>query len=182
MTANGQAIAISPADALRDRLDDPEIANSLNNLLDHADLLAILVTGLDGLVWRGDEISESLAAAVGELKGTSLAGAFPGADSLKGIDFKGLAGSLASLSGSLVDATPVLHTLLTSRLTDPQAAEVIALLGEALVEGKAAAEADPGGPKGLFSLWRVTKDKDIARGLGFIIQVARAFGRRLPQE
>lgn len=41
MTANGQAIAISPADALRDRLDDPEIANSLNNLLDHADLLAI---------------------------------------------------------------------------------------------------------------------------------------------
>ncbi|KAA0081924.1 DUF1641 domain-containing protein [Mycolicibacterium sp. P9-64] len=182
MTANGQVMAISPADALRDRLDDPRIAESLNNLLDHADLLAILVTGLDGLLRRGDEIGDSLASAVGELRGSSLAATIPGVESLKDVDLHGLAGSLASLSGSLVNATPALNTLLASRLTDPQAAEVLALLGQALVDGKAAADADPGGPKGLFGLWRVTKDKDITRGLGFMIQVARAFGRRLDQE
>jgi len=182
MTANGQVIAVSPADALRDRLNDPEVASSLNNLLDHADLLAILVDGLDGLVRRGDEISNSLVSALDELKGSSSVGSIPGIESLRSVDLPGLAASLASLSGALVDATPALNTLLTSRLTDPQAAQVIALLGEALVEGKAAAEADPGGPKGLFGLWRVTKDKDIVRGLGFIVQVARAFGRRLPQE
>ncbi|SBS77841.1 conserved hypothetical protein [uncultured Mycobacterium sp.] len=182
MTANGQVMAISPADALRDRLDDPRVAESLNDLLDHADLLAIIVTSLDGLLRRGDEIGDSLASAVGEFKGSALAASIPGADSLRSVDFQALAGSLASLSGSLVSATPALNTLLTSRLTDPQAAEVLALLGQALVEGKAAAEADPGGPKGLFGLWRVTKDKDITRGLGFIIQVARAFGRRLDHE
>lgn len=182
MTVNGQVMAISPADALRDRLDDPRIAESLNNLLDHADLLAILVGSLDGFIRRGDEIGESLLSAVHELNGTSLAAAIPGAESLKGIDLQGLAASLASLSGSLVGATPALNTLLTSRLTDPQAAEVLALLGQALVEGKAAADADPGGPKGLFGLWRVTKDKDITRGLGFMVQVARAFGRRLAPE
>lgn len=181
MTANGQVIAVSPADTLRDRLDDPEVARSLNSLLDHADLLAILVRGLDGLIRRGDEISDSLVSALDELKGSALVDAIPGGEALRSVDLQGLAGSLASLSGPLVNATPVLNTLLTSRLTDPQAAEVIALLGEALVEGKAAADADPGGPKGVFSLWRVSKDKDIVRGLGFMIQVARAFGRRLPQ-
>lgn len=182
MTANGQAVAISAADALRDRLDDPRIAESLISLLDHADLLAIIVAGLDGFIRRGEEIGESLLSAVDEFNGTSLTGAIPGVASLKDVDLQALAGSLASLSGALVGATPALNTLLTSRLTDPHAAEVLALLGQALVEGKAAADADPGGPKGMFGLWRATKDKDITRGLGFMIQVARAFGRRLAQE
>ncbi|MBX9638194.1 MAG: DUF1641 domain-containing protein [Mycobacterium pseudokansasii] len=183
MTANGQVMAISPADALRDRLDDPQIASSLNSLLDHADLLAILVASIDGFLRRGDEIGESLAAAVGELNLSSLsAQSIPGAESLKDVDLPGLAASLASLSGAVVGATPALNTMLTSRLTDPEAAEVLALLGQALVEGKAAAEADPGGPKGIFGMWRVTKDKDVQRGLGLVVQVARAFGRRLAQE
>lgn len=179
MTANGQAVAVSPADQIRERLDDPAVAASLNNLLDHADLLAVLVTGLDGFVRRGDAITESLASAVGEFKGASAAGVVPGAEALKGVDLQGLAESLATLSGSLVTATPALKTLLSSPLTDPQAAQVLAQVGEALVEGRAAAIADPGGPKGIFGLWKVTKDPDVVRGLGFLIQVARAFGRRV---
>jgi Protein of unknown function (DUF1641) len=182
MTANGQVMAISPADALRDRLDDPQIASSLNSLLDHADLLAVLVTGVDGLLRRGDEIGESVTAAVDEIRESSLTGLIPGIESLKEVDLQALAGSLANLSGALIGATPALNTLLTSRLTDPQTAEVLAFLGQALAEGRAAADADPGGPKGAFGIWRATKDKDIARGLGFMIQVARAFGRRLAQE
>lgn len=179
MTANGQAVAVSPADQIRDKLDDPKVAASLNNLLDHADLLAVLVTGLDGFVRRGDAITDSLSAVVSDFKGASVAGVVPGADALKGVDLQGLAQSLATLSNSLVGATPALNTLLSSRLTDPAAAEVLAQLGQALVEGKAAAAADPGGPKGLFGFWKVTKDPDVVRGLGFMIQVARAFGRQV---
>ncbi len=181
MTANGQAVALSPADSLRERLDDPEVAASLNNLLDHADLLAILVTGLDEMIRRGDEISESLASAVDELKGAAKPGAIPGLESLRSVDLQAVAASLASLSGALVNAAPALNTVLTSRLTDPEAAEVLAQLGQAVIDGKAAAKADPGGPKGVFGLWRLTRDKDIVRGMGFMIQVARAFGRRLDQ-
>lgn len=182
MTANGQMVTISPADYLRERLDDPAVAASLNSLLDHADLLAILVSGLDGMIRRGDEIGASLTSAVEELKGGMAPGAMPGIESLKSVDLQGLAASLASLSGALVNATPALNTVLASRLTDPEAADVLAQLGQALVNGKAAAKADPGGPKGVFGLWRVSKDKDIIRGLGFMIQVARAFGKSLDQK
>lgn len=181
MSANGQVVALSPADQLRDRLDDPAIAASLNSLLDHADLLAILVTGLDGLVRRGDQISDSVASAVDEIRGASLTANLPGLDEVKAglgsVDLQ----ALASLASALVAAAPTMNKILNSPLVDPQAADVLAELGQALVEGKAAAAADPGGPKGLFGLWRVSKDKDINRGLGFLVQVARAFGRQLPK-
>lgn len=185
MVANGQTIDVSPADRLRERLDDPAVAASLNSLLDHADLLAVLVTGLDGLVRRGDEISESLSSAVGELRGPAasladLPGLSEARAELRGIDVQSLAVSFAALSAALVDAMPALNKILHSPLVDPEAAEVMAGLGKALVDGKAAAEADPGGPKGIFGLWRASKDKDINRGMGFLIQVARAFGRQLP--
>ena len=179
MTANGQAIAVSPGDRLRDRLDDPKVAEALNTLLDHADLLAVLATGLDGIVRRGDTISNTLSSAVGEFKGASLAGA-PGAQALKGVNIQGLAASLGTLSSALVGATPAINTLLTSRLTDPQTAAVLAQLGDAVVEGKAAAASEPG-PKGVMGLWKLSKDKDVTRGLGFLVAVARSFGRRVGQ-
>jgi hypothetical protein len=180
MTANGQAVAVTPADSVRDRLDDPQVAAALNTLLDHADVLAVLVSGLDGFVRRGDTITETVSSAVAEFRGASAAG-IPGADALKGVDLQGLAQSLATLSGSLVGAAPGLNTLLSSQLTDPEAADVLAALGQALVEGKAAAAADLGGPRGMFGLWKVSRDPDVVRGLGFLIQVARAFGRRIGQ-
>lgn len=183
MVANGHVVEVSPADRLRERLDDPAVAASLNALLDHADLLAVLVVGLDGLVRRGDVISETLSSAVGELRAPAapLSGLNQARAELGSIDVSSLAVSLAGLTRALVDVMPVLDKLLHSPLADPRAADVLAELGTALVEGKAAAEADPGGPKGLFGLWRVSKDKDINRGLGFLIQVARAFGRQLPE-
>lgn len=185
MSANGQVVELSPADQLRDRLDDPAVAASLNSLLDHADLLAVLVTGLDGLVRRGDQISDSLSSAVDELRGASFTANLPGLDQVKSelgsIDVQSLAASLASLASAMVAATPALNKILQSPLVDPEAADVLAELGQALVEGKAAAAADPGGPKGLFGLWRVSKDRDINRGLGFLVQVARSFGKQLPK-
>lgn len=168
MTANGQAVAVSPADQVRDRLEDPTVAASLKTLLDHADLLAVLVTGLDGFVRRGDLITESLTSAVNDFKGVSVTGVLPGAEALKGVDVQGLTQSLATLSNSLVVATPALNALLSQ-------------LGQAVAEGEAAAAADPGGPKGLFALWKATRDPDVARGLGFMIHIARAFGRQVGQ-
>jgi len=42
VTLNGQLAASSPAEALKARLDEPQVAAALNSLLDHADLLAIV--------------------------------------------------------------------------------------------------------------------------------------------
>lgn len=178
MTANGQAVAVTPADSVRDRLDDPQVAEALNTLLDHADVLAVLVSGLDGFVRRGDTIASSVSSAVSEFRGASVAGAIPGADAFKGVDLQSLAASVATLSGSVVGATPALNTLLTSKLTDPQTAQLLASVGDALVDGKAGA-ANP--PKGLYGLYKATKDPDVARGLGFLLAVAKSFGRRVGQ-
>lgn len=182
MSANGQVVDASPGDRLRERLEDPQVAAALNSLLDHADLLAILVTGLDGFVRRGDEITASLSSTVEELRGAGSP--LPGLDGvqaeLRTVDVQALAAGLSSLAGAVADAAPALNRLLRSQMLSPQVVDLLADAGEALVEGKAAAAADPDGPKGLYGLWRLSRDRDVTRGLGFVAQVARAFGRRLP--
>jgi len=172
MAANGQVLQVSPADQVRAKLDDPRVAAALNDLLEHAELLAILVSGLDGLVRRSDEISASLTSAIGDVTGAANA-------PLKSVDLAGLADSFAALSGTMIDAAPALNSLLGSSLTDPQAAEVLAQLGAALVEAKTAHARNPEGPKGFFGILKSAKDPDVARGLGFMLQVAKAFGRQL---
>jgi hypothetical protein len=183
MTANGQVLELSPADQVRAKLDDPRVAASLNNLLEHADLLAILVTGLDGLLRRSDEISDSLTSAIGELKsdakGSTLSQSIPGVDALRSVNLAGLAESFATLSDKVIGATPGLDSLLSSGLTDPRATEVLGQLGDALVEAKSAAAQNPDGPKGFFGVLKAMKDPDVARGLGFLFQVAKSFGRQL---
>jgi uncharacterized protein DUF1641 len=167
----------SPGDDLIQRLDDPQIASSLAVILDHADLLATIIMGVDGVLRRADVIGDSVASGVNELR--NLAAASNGQRPWPSIDVAALSDSVTRLSAAVVDATPTLDRLLHSSLTDPQTADVLAEVGEALVEGKRAAAEDPRGPKGVFALMRATKDPDVSRGLGFMIQIARAFGRRL---
>jgi hypothetical protein len=167
----------SPGDDLIQRLDDPQIASSLAVILDHADLLATLIVGLDGLLRRAEVIGDSLASGVAEVR--ELSASSNGQRPWPSVDVAALSDTVTRLSAAVVDATPALDRLLHSPLTDPQTADVLAQVGEALLEGKRAAAEDPRGPKGVFALMRVTKDPDVSRGLGFMIQIARAFGRKL---
>lgn len=176
MAVNGQLVARSPADELLERLDDPTIAKSLRDILEHADLLAVIVESLDGFIRRGDTITEAIVSGVQELRGS--VSTQPSA--LSELDVQGLVSSLATLSSGVVGATPTLAALLKSpMLTDTRTASTIALLGEALVEGKEEAAKAPTGPSGVFGLLRVLKDDDVSRGLGLLIEVARALGRKL---
>ena len=175
MGTNGEASApvlepaplAGPSAILRERLDDPRVADALNTLLEHADLLAVLVTGLDGFVRRGDDITANLTSALGELKGQS-------------VELGQLSSSLAQLSGGLVHAAPALTTLLNSPLTDPQGAEVIAALGDAMVSARTSVPPAPRGVRGLWKTLRgAAKDPDVARGVAYLLEVARVFGRRV---
>lgn len=172
-----ELITESPGDEVIARLDDPRIASSISLILDHADLLATIIVGLDGLLRRAEVIGDNVASGVAEVR--DLAAAGNGQRPWPSVDLAALSGSVTRLSAAVVDATPALDRLLHSPLTDPQTADVLAEVGEALLEGKQAATADPRGPKGVFALMRVTKDPDVSRGLGFMIQIARAFGKRL---
>lgn len=174
MTVNGQLAARSPADGLAERLDDPKVAAALGDILEHADLLALLVESLDGFVRRGDVITEAVADGVRDLRSVGLP------VELADVDLRGLVGSLATLSGGVAGATPQLQTLLTSSLlTDPRTADTLVLFGEALVAGRERASAAPAPPSGVFGLLRTLRDDDVARGLAVLVETARALGRRL---
>lgn len=175
MTIEGQLIAPSPVDALLSKLEEPRIVAALNDLLEHADLLAILVVGLNGLMRRGDEIGEAFAEAVGELRSATSGAPVP----WESVDLPKLASSLTTLSGAIADAAPALEILLRSDLTDPRVIRVISLLARALLRGAERAKTEPMKSSGVFALMRTLKDDDVSRGLGFLIQVARAFGREL---
>ncbi|MDY6995878.1 MAG: DUF1641 domain-containing protein [Actinomycetota bacterium] len=186
MGATGQATSsvldsvngAGPADAVRDRLDDPRVAAALNTLLDHADLLAVLVSGMDGFVRRGDDITANLTSAWGELSGSSEQ--IPALAALRDVDLSQLSASLAVLSGGLVKATPAINTLMNSSLTDPQGAEVVAALGDALVSARRSA---PAAPRGLRGLWKTLRgaanDPDVTRGVSYLVEVLRVFGRKV---
>jgi hypothetical protein len=167
----------SPGDEVVARLDDPRIASSISLILDHADLLATIIVGLDGMLRRADVIGDNLAAGVAEVK--ELAGSGQRPWPWPSIDLAALSDTITRLSTAAVDAGPAIERLLHSPLTDVKTADVLADLGEALLEGREAAAADPRGPKGIFALMRVAKDPDVSRGLGFMIHIARAFGQRL---
>lgn len=176
-TESDAFIAESPGDEVIAHLDDPAIASSLSLILEHADLLATIIVGLDGLLRRADVIGDNVASGIAEIR--DVAASSSGQQFWPSIDLAALSDTATRLSAAVVDATPALDRLLHSPLTDPQTAELLAEVGEALLEGKRAAAADPRGPKGVFALMRVTKDPDVSRGLGFMIQIARAFGKRL---
>lgn len=166
----------SAGDKLVQRLDDPQIATSLSLILDHADLLATAVVAIDGFLRRADVIGDSVASSFAEVR---QAAAGSRNRPLPTIDLAALSDTVTRLTAAAVEATPALDRLLHSALIDPQTADFLAVAGDALLEGKLAAESDPRGPKGVFALMRVAKDPDVSRGLGFMIQVARAFGKRL---
>lgn len=180
MTAPPQVVGASPSDLVRAKLDEPQVAQALSALLEHADLLAILVTGLDGLLRRSDEIGDSLTSTVGEftdgVRAASRSESIPEIEALRKVDLAALARSLAALSDKAINAVPALDALLGSRLTDPQAAAVLVALGDAVVEARTGGAA---APHGVFGLVKATRDPDVVRGVGFLLQVTKSFGRRL---
>jgi hypothetical protein len=155
----------------------------LNSLLEHADLLAILLTGLDAMLRRSDVIGDSLTSTVGEfaqgVKAASADETIPGLDRLRRMDLSELARGAEALSDKVIGAAPAMNVLLSSRLTEPESAEVLVALGDALVEARCAATGRGDGPRGLFGILKAAKDPDVARGIGFLLQTMKSFGRQL---
>lgn len=162
--------------ALAERLAEPRTAAALNTLLDHVDLLAVLVSGLDGLVSRGDTITESLIGGVTELRAAGEPAQKNAAALLA------TAQQLGKLTPALLDKLPVLEALLGSDLADPKVIEVASMASRAVTAG--AEQADRGDPKtlGVMGLMRSLKDPDVNRALGFVLSIAKSLGRELKND
>lgn len=162
-----------PAQALAERLAEPRTAAALNTLLDHADLLAIIVAGLDGLVSRGDTITESLIDGVTELR---AAGEPARANAAQLV---ATARQLATLTPVLLDKLPVLEALLGSDLADPKVIGLASVASRAAVTGAEQAKRDDLKVSGVRAILRALKDPDVSRALGFVLSIAKALGKEL---
>lgn len=69
MSTNGATSHHSAsAEALLDRLNEPRTAEALHHLLDHAELLAYSAGALDGLIRRGETITDNVAASIDDVR------------------------------------------------------------------------------------------------------------------
>ncbi len=66
MSTNG---AVSSADQLLERLNDPKIASGLNRLLDQLEIITFTVESMEGFISRGEVITDSVAAGIREMQG-----------------------------------------------------------------------------------------------------------------
>lgn len=159
----------SEAERLVERLSERNVAASMNVLLDNVELIAAIVTGLDGLARKGEVIGDTIGEVLEQLRGAGRS---------SGLDLARTTRQLATIIPTLAAASPAINRVLASPIVEPDPIDVLSETAVALVDGLRAAETKRT-RVGLFGLLRATRDKDVQRGLGFLIEVARVFGRDL---
>jgi hypothetical protein len=171
--------------ALSERLADPQVANALASLLGHADLLALLVEGLDQFLARSEIIGDSLLSGIVELRSAVEGNA---AFKQSGVSVGELTDAAASLAAVLPRATPgivaavesgAVDKLLASGVVSAEALDQMELLARGLVRGTEDFSSRPVQVGGLLSIGRMLKDPDIARALSFFATVAKSVGQEL---
>src|SRR5271157_853886 len=161
--------ALPEVERLVRRLNDPEVAASLNVMLDNIELLAVLVAGLDGLARKGEVIGDTIAEFLGQVRAASRE---------SGLSPMTTAEQLGTILPTLAAASPAINRVLESPIVAPEPIDILSETALALVDGLKAAEAGET-RLGLFGLLGATRDKDVQRGLGYLVEVARVFGRDL---
>lgn len=164
----------APIDTLKKQLDDPAVASALGDILEHADLLAILVVGLDGFISRSEAIGDELASSFGDLRGLAEG------TGLAGIDASGIIASIKKLSSAMPALTHMVDSGLLDSLVDsvaqPAAVEQLGHLTKGVADGLSAPPVEIGGA---FSLLRQLKDPEVSRGLSFGLTMLKSIGSEL---
>lgn len=155
---------------MAERLNDPTVAAALVTLLDHAEMLSTLVLGLGGVIQRSESIMDAVAEGVNDFKAAGGPGAIEGAPSLA---------DLGAVTGQLAAAEPVLGHLLNSSMTYPETIDLLGMMSEAAVEGVTAAKANGTTVSGVRGAMKAMKDPEVQKGLGLMLEIARALGRRV---
>lgn len=171
-TFDVESRAHAEAERLIERLAEPRTAAALHTLLDNIELLAVMANGLDGLARKGEVIGDTLGEVLHEVRAAGQA---------TGLDLRTTSQQLATLIPTLADASPAINRILESPIVEPEPIAVLSEAAEALVKGLQAAQQNQT-KVGLRGLLKATKDEDVQRGLGFLIEVAKVFGRDLKNQ
>ena len=173
------------------KLEDPQTVASLSSLLDHTDLLAVLIVGLDGLLSRSETVGDAIIGSFAELKGAGVADDLKGkAAGLAGAN-KGLFDDLIAMATEMTKIMPkvapgltelansgLIDAVIASGVTSPATVDRVQQLLGGVSRGLASTE--PVEVKGVLSLAKIMKDPDVARGIGFTLGLVKAIGAGLP--
>jgi hypothetical protein len=143
---------------------EPSAASSLNLLLDNLEALAFLAEGLNGVLQRGDTITESLASGVHELRGVADQMPYP-------------AEPMSRLAAEAPGIADVVTALLESGMLRRDVVDRLGTFAEAAIQGVDAARRNASSMDGVRNAFRALRDPDVARGLGIMVEVARAIGK-----
>ncbi len=122
MVSADSMVFITPQEQLQQRLNDPETALLLLEVLDRLDVMALTLTSLDSFLRRGDEIIENVSESIHEVQQ-----AVPETD----LDVPATTQTLAEHLPTLIDALPELTAALprllelNRRLGEPATFEAI---------------------------------------------------------
>lgn len=171
--------------AISARLEEPAVAAALLSLLDHAELVAVLLEGVDGFVARSETIGDSLMDGVNELRSTVQSNT---ALQDAGVDLAAITDAGISLAAVLPKAAPgmvaavetgAIDKLFASGVIGKDAVDQVATLAGGLVAGGRAFDQHPVQIGGALSLLKLLKDPDINRALSYFATVAKAIGQHL---
>lgn len=167
------------------KLEDPQTVASLSSLLDHTDLLAVLIVGLDGLVSRSETVGDAIVGSFAELRNAGVADELKGkAGELKGKN-QGLLDDVMDMAKLLPKVAPGLAELADAGLIDEVIAsgltmpDVVDRFGQVVSGVASGLTAEPLEMKGVLSLAKHMKDPDVARGIGFTLGLLKAIGAGL---
>ncbi len=168
---------------LLERLTDAGTLDALNRLLDQLPLIAFLTQALKDFLERGETVADNLAGVVQELHLKEM-------DPAKVVRLMESLPKLQEAGEKLLNSDLLgdnLHRLmdagtgvLSSGLLDPKViaplAKVTQKAAEALDEASRA-EIKPIG--GLFAMLRAMKDPDVQKSIGFAVNFAKAFSKKI---
>lgn len=168
---------VTPTEQLRSRLDDPEVAAALNQLLDHSDLLAFALEAVDGLLRRSEEIGGSVLEGLADVR--TMAESTGQLDALKELKPADIASGIVTFSTALPKVVPAAMQVIDSGILDAPVVDEIAKIGRGVAVGAEKAAVDPIVVKGPLALVKALKDPDIQQALGYALCVAKQIGAEL---
>jgi len=180
--SNGRLLHHTSAEQrLRERLNEPDTAEALNLILDNAQLIALTVTSLDGMLRRSEQIMENVTESLDDLRA-----AVPSVD----VNVTEVISQVTELSQFLPKLTDMIsqlkalldsdefNSLTTSGLFAPKTLAIIGDAGTALVESYETSQRQVE-PMGVLALANSLRDPDVQRVLTFLVDFSKRFGQSL---
>ncbi len=184
--------------ALAEKINDPDTAQALDQIMNHLDFVAFSLDAADGFLQRSEIVIESLADGVQDIRTLApadepnliktltetlpqLTASLPQLVEI----LPQLTAILPSLSGVLSELQTILESeefdaLMRSGVFSPKTVGIVGEAGNALVDSYEAHQTTPKSV-GMFGVLGAMRDPDVQRALGFFVEFGKRFGQKMNQ-